>query len=81
MLALSLPKGYNSPMANDKPLKKGNIIAGFFSEVRDELRQVTWPTRQQTLRLTLMVVIATVVVGVYLGVLDYVFTYTMGLII
>jgi preprotein translocase subunit SecE len=68
-------------MLPQKTLKKGNAISGFFGEVRDEARQITWPTRQKTFRLTLMVIISTVAVGAYLGALDYLFTYAMGFII
>jgi preprotein translocase subunit SecE len=41
----------------------GNIIA--------ELRKVTWPSRRDTVRLTIMVIIVCAVVGLFLGALDY----------
>jgi preprotein translocase subunit SecE len=46
----------------------------FFKEVRVELDKVVWPSREQTIRLTLMVVIITIVVGFFIGVLDYLLT-------
>ena len=36
-----------------------------------ELRKVVWPTRQETTRLTIMVLIVCAVVGLFLGALDY----------
>jgi len=48
-----------------------------FSSVSDiiaELRRVVWPTRQEALRLTIMVLIVCLVVGVILGAIDYGFT-------
>jgi len=45
-----------------------------FDPVRDiiaELRRVVWPTREEAIRLTIMVLIVCAVVGVILGALDY----------
>ena len=42
--------------------------------VRDtiaELRRVVWPTREEAIRLTIMVLIVCAVIGVFLGALDY----------
>ena len=39
----------------------------FFCEVVGELRRVTWPSMNETLRLTLMVLAVSVVIGVVLG--------------
>ncbi len=41
-----------------------------FEEVVSELRRVTWPTRQETLRLTLMVIAVSAAVGAFLGLID-----------
>ncbi|MDA1347717.1 MAG: preprotein translocase subunit SecE [Chloroflexi bacterium] len=38
-----------------------------------ELRRVTWPTREETLRLTLMVIAVSAVIGAFLGVVDIAF--------
>lgn len=46
----------------------------FLNEVRTELSKVTWPTRAETIRLTIIVVIISIVVGIYLGGLDLLFT-------
>ncbi len=46
----------------------------FFQEAYAELKRVNWPTRQQTLRLTSIVVLVSVTVGVYIGLLDSLFT-------
>ncbi|HSO72169.1 MAG TPA: preprotein translocase subunit SecE [Thermodesulfobacteriota bacterium] len=42
----------------------------FFREVRMELKKVTWPTRKETLAATAMVIILSVVVAFFLGILD-----------
>ena len=39
-------------------------------DVISELRRVTWPTRQETMRLTMMVIAVAAVVGTFLGLVD-----------
>ena len=39
-------------------------------EVVSELRRVTWPTREETTRLTIMVMAVAAAVGVFLGLVD-----------
>jgi len=39
-----------------------------------ELKQISWPTREQTLKLTLIVIAVSILVAVYIGALDYTFT-------
>lgn len=49
-------------------------IISFFAETREELGKVIWPSREQTIRYTTLVVIVAVVVGLFLGGIDYVLT-------
>ncbi len=49
-----------------------NKISQFLKESRQEIKKVTWPTREETIRYSLMVVAASLIVAVYLGGLDYV---------
>ena len=44
---------------------------GFLGDIIGELRKVTWPTRQEAIRLTVMVLIVCAVIGVILALLDY----------
>jgi len=46
----------------------------FFSDIIGELRKVVWPTRQETIRLTLIVLGLCIVMGVILGAVDYGFS-------
>ena len=50
-----------------------NVIS-FLQEVKEELIKVTWPSRQQTIKYTVLVILVTVAVGVFLGGLDYLLT-------
>jgi preprotein translocase subunit SecE len=43
----------------------------FVLDIIGELRKVTWPSRRDTVRLTIMVIIVCGVVGLFLGALDY----------
>ena len=53
----------------------------FLKEVRDELKKVVWPTRDEVIRLTSLVIIISLIVGFFLGGLDYIFTKLIALII
>ena len=43
-------------------------------DIVSELRRVTWPTRQETFRLSLMVIAVAAVIGVFLGLVDLAFS-------
>jgi preprotein translocase subunit SecE len=45
----------------------------YIAESWAELRKVAWPTRETVIRLTLLVVAVSIVVGLYIFVLDRVF--------
>ena len=47
----------------------------WLEDIISELRKVTWPTRQDTLSLTWVVVIVSVVVGLALGGIDLLFSW------
>ena len=68
-------------MSEVKALKKGKSASGFLREVRGEIKNITWPTRKEALRKTTIVIAITAVISLYLGGLDYLYTYLMGLII
>ena len=48
--------------------------AKFFNEVKAELFKVTWPTKDQVVRLTTVVVVISLAVGIFIGGLDFIFT-------
>ncbi|MFA5366745.1 MAG: preprotein translocase subunit SecE [Dehalococcoidia bacterium] len=53
----------------------------YVGEIIAELKKVVWPTKAETRRLTVMVLVVAGSVGVFLGVVDYGFTRLMELII
>lgn len=46
----------------------------FFKGVIEELKKVIWPSREQTIRYTVLVIVIAVAVGIFLGALDYILT-------
>ncbi|MBE0430423.1 MAG: preprotein translocase subunit SecE [Dehalococcoidia bacterium] len=55
--------------ARSAPAKKSRF--SFFAEVVPELRKAHWPSRQEALRLSVLVLIVCATVGAILGALDY----------
>lgn len=51
-----------------------NRALDFLREVKVELDKVVWPTREQTIKLTTIVLLVTIVVGFFLGGIDYLLT-------
>jgi preprotein translocase subunit SecE len=54
-----------------------NKIIQFVKEAKAELLKVNWPSRQQTINYTLMVIAISIVVALFLGGLDYFFGYIL----
>ena len=75
-------------MARSRPEGSGNILQRpasgqsrargglfkFVGEVISELKKVTWPTREEATRLTLLVLAVSVSVGTALWIIDSIFT-------
>ena len=48
----------------------GQNLIGFGREARMEVRKVVWPTRQETLQTTFMVLVAVIIIGIFLWLID-----------
>ena len=57
-----------------KVLDFGTKLKNFLRESKAELKKVAWPTRKQVWYSTLVVVLLTAIVGVYLGAVDFLLT-------
>ena len=53
-------------------------ITTFLKEARLELRKVAWPTRTQTIRYTVAVILMSLVIAALLGGFDFIFTYLLN---
>jgi preprotein translocase subunit SecE len=50
----------------------------FLKEVRVELKRVTWPTRQEAIKHTLVVIGLSLAVAAFLGGLDFLFSWLLN---
>ena len=46
-----------------------------FTDLFSELKKVSWPTREETIRLTLVVVLISLIIGFYIGIIDFLLAY------
>ena len=56
-------------------------VTQYLSEVRLELSKVVWPKKEEVIKLTLIVLIISTIVGLYVGVLDLAFTKLLEVLI
>ncbi len=54
--------------------KKTLPAPAFTRDIIDELKKVTWPSRQETIRLTLIVIGMSLIIGLYVGIIDILLT-------
>ncbi len=59
----------------------GNRVQRFFQETVGELRKVSWPTRQEAIHLTEIVIVVIFIMAAILGGLDWVYAKFFGLIL
>jgi preprotein translocase subunit SecE len=52
-------------------VKKQNAIQRYFTETSGELRKVSWPTWPEARQLTILVIIVMIVIGIFLGIVDW----------
>jgi preprotein translocase subunit SecE len=59
--------------------RQPNRVAGwvgqtrdFLTGVREELRKVTWPTRDELIKATRMIVVLSIALGILIGLMDWV---------
>jgi len=58
-----------------------NAIQKFILEVASELKKVSWTTRKDLLESTWVVLVSSVMLGAFIGVVDYVLARAMSLLI
>ena len=58
----------------------GQNLIGFGREARMEVRKVVWPTRQETIQTTFMVLVAVIIIGIFLWLVDMVLAQAIQMI-
>ena len=53
-------------------------ITEYLKETKTELKHVIWPSRQQTIYYTIIVIVLSVIIAYYLGLFDYIFSQLLG---
>lgn len=59
--------------------RSDNAIVRYFKETRAEIGKVTWPTREEGIRLTVVVLIVTTIAALALFAVDSLFSYLITL--
>ena len=69
-------KGAPTRVQRQAPVKKDRVgPAQYMREVRDEMRKVAWPTREEVVRYSIIVVATVLVYMFFVGGLDYIFGF------
>jgi len=61
-----------------------NIFSKTSQYIKDsieETKKVTWPTKKETKQYTLLVLVISLTIAIYLGLLDYIFNFLLELVI
>jgi len=53
-------------------------VTTLLKEVKVELKKVNWPTRKQTIKYTLIIIGVSFAVAIFLGGLDFLFTWLIS---
>lgn len=53
----------------------------FLAQTREELKKVTWPNTNEVVRLTFVVIAVSLMVGMFIGALDFVFAKIVELLV
>jgi len=61
--------------------RQPNRIQRYIRETIGELRKVNWPTRREATNLTIIVLIVTFSMSIVLGLLDFIYTRLIALIL
>lgn len=56
-------------------------LGNYFRDTAAEMKHVSWPTQMQTIIYTLLVIVVSACVALFLGAFDYLFTQLLDLII
>ncbi len=59
---------------------QGKRLAAFTKETKIELRKVVWPTRDETVKTTGMIMVAVVIVAIFLWIVDAFFSWMVQLL-
>ncbi len=56
-------------------------VGGFFQEVKVEMQKVTWPTREELIGSTAVVLMTMLILSTFIGAADFIFSRALTLIL
>lgn len=67
-------------MVGDNPLSLNAMskLGEYLKETKGELKHVTWPSKNQAILFTVVVIVFSAVVAAFLGAFDFIFTMVIG---
>ncbi|HTA66367.1 MAG TPA: preprotein translocase subunit SecE [Xanthomonadaceae bacterium] len=68
---LLVAAGFVAGLAVFTQTSAGRVMLGFMEEARFELRKVVWPTREQSIRMTGVIILVIVVMSLFLSLIDF----------
>jgi preprotein translocase subunit SecE len=68
-------------MSRTTAVKPENALVRYFKDTRAELAKVTWPTREEGLRLTTVVLVVTTISAIVLFGVDSLFSLVIALLL
>ena len=78
---LSILNGLGLSLFIFKQSAKGNELFTFLNSVVLEAKKVVWPTRKETVQMTLVVFVVVVLMAIFLALVDIGFTYIVNLVL
>lgn len=72
-----------SNVETTRPEASGSLVdkgREYVKDVRQEMTRVSWPTREELRDSTIVVIVAVLLVAAFIGVVDRVLTYAVGLL-
>lgn len=68
-------------MTRTTAVKPENPVVRYFKDTRAELAKVTWPTREEGIRLTTVVLVVTTIAAIVLFGVDSIFSLLIALLL
>ena len=58
--------------------KKGRNFFTFVKSANIERQKIVWPTRNETLQTTLVVIVVVIIIGLFLSLVDFIFSWSVS---
>ena len=78
---VSILVGLSASLFVFKQSSKGDELFNFLNSVVLEAKKVVWPTRKETVQMTLVVFVVVVLMAIFLAFVDIAFTYIVNLVL